>query len=81
MTAYDLAVHQFRVDYLVRAVIAADGNECEAARATGVHRNTISRAMIAGGYTRRRIKQLVERHRAIRAARPVQSIAVERRVA
>lgn len=77
MTPYDLAMQQFRIAYLVRAVIAAGGNECAAARTIGVHRNTISRAIIAGGYTRRRIKKLVEHHREASASKPVQSASAE----
>jgi Fis family transcriptional regulator, factor for inversion stimulation protein len=42
----------------IRAVLEARGNQCAAARALGVHRNTIWRAVHQAGYTPERLKQM-----------------------
>jgi ActR/RegA family two-component response regulator len=48
-TPYENAVREFRIKFCQQAVQSAGGNVCQAARATGVHRNTLTRMLKAGG--------------------------------
>ncbi|HEY1767781.1 MAG TPA: hypothetical protein VGG26_09000 [Terracidiphilus sp.] len=74
MSYYEESVEQFRLAYLVNAVMATGGNMGRAAQATGVHRNTISRVLRAGGYPASRIKRILKQrsaaHEALPAAKP-----------
>ena len=42
---YDDAVREFKRQYLREVLVAHRGNQCKAADALGMHRNTLSRAM------------------------------------
>ena len=41
----ELALFEIRKQYIAEAVAQAKGNQCKAARALGMHRNTVNRAM------------------------------------
>ena len=42
---------------LLRAVIETHGNQCQAAKRLGIHRNTMSRILSAGGWTTNKLKR------------------------
>ena len=65
---YAAALQQFRLRYFLPIVLAFNGNICEAARQCGVHRNTISRCLSAGGFSSERIRQIVRARRRREAA-------------
>jgi hypothetical protein len=71
MNAYEQAVNDFRVEWLVKVVIACDGNMCAASRVTGAHRNTIERTLRAGGFTSGRLRQMVAAKQNAAARKPV----------
>ena len=45
---------------LLRAVIDAGGNQCTAAQAAGVHRNTVNRLLRGAGYDMNSLKHLAK---------------------
>jgi hypothetical protein len=49
MTDYEKAVRQFRIRYLLHIVVEHRGNILRASRSSGIHRNTFSRMLQAGG--------------------------------
>jgi hypothetical protein len=85
MTAYAQELRRCKVVLLLRAVIDAGGNICAAARATGVHYNTIGRILKGAGYDSRRLKRLAAQRIAKGWRKPVQSepaiAAADRKVA
>jgi hypothetical protein len=58
MTAYALEMRRCKCVLILRAVLDARGNQCAAARAAGLHRNTVSRVMRAAGYTTEQLKRM-----------------------
>lgn len=78
MSTYAEDLHRCQVVLLMRAVIDAGGNQCAAAKATGVHRNTIWRALHAAGYDSRSVKRMARARIAEGQSprRPVQSAGV-----
>lgn len=46
---YEEAIREFRIKFCLQAVRDAGGNVCQAARATGIHRNTLTRMLKASG--------------------------------
>ena len=56
MTPYENAVRAFRIKYCLEAVLLAHGNVCQAARETGIHRNTLTRLLVAGGYAPKQVR-------------------------
>ncbi len=79
MTAYTQELRRCKVVLLLRAVIDAGGNMCAAARATGVHYNTIGRVLKGAGYDSRQLKRLAAQRKPIRSAPALAS--ADRRVA
>lgn len=61
----------------LRAVLDAGGNQCRAARAMGVHRNTVNRALRAAGYTPEKLKRMA---RARAAMAPASEAALQEQV-
>jgi hypothetical protein len=70
MSAYAQELKRCQAVLLLRAAIDAGGNQCAAARAAGVHRNTIWRALHGAGYDSARIKQLAKSQLTLRLAKP-----------
>jgi hypothetical protein len=70
MIAYAQEMRRCKVVLLLRAVIDAGGNQCAAAIATGVHRNTINRVLNEAGYSSVRVRRLARIHNLDRAAKP-----------
>ena len=83
-TEYGREMRRCRLALLLNAVIE-HGSQQAAAEACGIHRNTLSRALRAGGYDYRQLKSLVELAGARMRRKPVQRAhegpAEERRVA
>jgi transposase-like protein len=85
MTPFAEEMRRCGVVLALRAVLEAGGNQCAAARALGVHRNTICRAMRAAGYRPEQLKRMA-RSRAIAGekkppASETMARAEERRIA
>lgn len=64
---YEVAVREFKRQYLREVLIAHRGNQCKAAEELGMHRNTLSRAMAELGLS------LAEVRAGIRLKRPPRS--------
>ena len=77
MTAYADELRRCQVKLFLRAIIDAGGNQCTAARACGVHRNTVQRMLHAAGYNSRRLKNLAAVHRLAYPAKPPVSETVD----
>lgn len=48
-STYEQAIREFRIKFCLQAVVDAGGNVCQASRQTGIHRNTLTRMLKAGG--------------------------------
>jgi DNA-binding NtrC family response regulator len=84
MTAYAQELRRCQVVLLLRAVIAAGGNQCAAARTLGVHRNHINRTLRAAGYDMDSLKRLAKAPQRRTRRKPPASapaIAKERKLA
>jgi G:T/U-mismatch repair DNA glycosylase len=90
MTAYAQELRRCQLVLILRAVLDAGGNQCAAARAAGLHRNTVWRVVREAGYTPEQLKRMARaraRHAEMGAAqrKPPASEAMpraeERRVA
>jgi predicted DNA-binding protein (UPF0251 family) len=73
MTAYAEELRRCQTVLLLRAVLDAGGNQCAAAKVSGVHRNTVWRAIHAAGYDSQSVKRLAKARIAEGQRRPVQS--------
>jgi transcriptional regulator of acetoin/glycerol metabolism len=71
MNNYAQELRRCQMVLLLRAVVDAGGNQCAAARAAGVHRNTIWRAIHAAGYDMRSVKRLARQRIAEGQRKPV----------
>lgn len=74
MSAYAEEMRRCHLVLALRAVLDAGGNQCAAAKATGLHRNTIWRAMRAAGYTPAILKRMA-RERAAQKKPPASETA------
>lgn len=74
MNVYEEAVHEFRVKWLVAAVIASGGSTLAASRVTGVHRNTITRTLRPAGFTPQRLRRLAKIQKTAVVKKPVVSV-------
>jgi transposase-like protein len=76
VNAFEQAVEDFRVSFMLREVTRTKGNVSAAARALGVHRNTVRRILLEAGYDSRRLMQLSRIHSGMR--KPPVSVRVSR---
>jgi len=60
--SYTDELRRCQVKLFLRAIIDAGGNQCAAARACGVHHNTMHRVLHAAGYNSRRLKSFAKIH-------------------
>lgn len=58
-TPFDRAVREFRVAYILDAVMMQKGNICRAANVVGSHRNTLQRILDEGGYNSKLVKAML----------------------
>jgi hypothetical protein len=65
MSPYEIAFQKFQVAFFFRAVAENGGNFCAAARAMGVHRNTVTRALHGAGYSARRVRRIIAQQKAL----------------
>src|SRR5579863_1357831 len=68
---YDVAVREFKKQYLREVLVAHRGNQCKAAEELGMHRNTLSRAMAELGLELAEVRAGLKRPP--RSERPVYS--------
>jgi Fis family transcriptional regulator len=68
---YEDAVRDFKKQYLREVLVAHRGNQCKAAEALGMHRNTLSRAMAELGLDLAEVRAGLKRPP--RSERPVYS--------
>lgn len=61
---YQDALQRFRIRFFFDAVSEHGGDAGAAARALGVHRNTISRVLKGGGYPVRRVRKIIRQRQA-----------------
>jgi hypothetical protein len=71
MTAYAHELRRCQVVLLLRAIVEAGGNQCQAARIAGVHRNTVRRILYAAGYDAKSLRRLAQQRK------PVRSVGLE----
>ena len=69
---YEEAVREFKRRYLREVLIAHRGNQCKAAEELGMHRNTLSRAMVELGLNLAEVRAGLKRPP--RSERPVYSV-------
>lgn len=82
MTAYAQELRRCQVVLFLRAVIDAGGNQKTAAKALGVHRNTVQRVLRGAGYDVLSLHRLTRIHAARRKpVQPAPPADAERRVA
>jgi hypothetical protein len=82
MTAYELAVRDFKITLVLQTVFQFNGHFGAAAQCLGVHRNLVTRVLRNAGYSAHRVRKMVHRHHSVRRAMPPQPervAAIERR--
>ena len=70
---YEVAVREFKKQYLREVLVAHRGNQCKAAKELGMHRNTLSRSMAELGLHLAEVRASLKRPP--RSERPVFSAA------
>ncbi|MGO8759327.1 MAG: hypothetical protein ACLQG3_14505 [Terracidiphilus sp.] len=83
MSAYLEELRRCKQIIVLRAVLEAGGNQCAAARSTGLGRNTVNRIVHAAGYTPKQLKRMARARAAEKkppASEPMPMVE-ERRIA
>lgn len=77
MTSYQEAFRRFQVAFFFRAITAHGGDYGAAARAIGVSRNTLTRALTSAGYRCARVRRIARKHQPESISAPQLSVVNE----